>query len=249
MVAQQNSRRGCRFWFNRVVHFVFFLGLGLGLSQYIKEQIWPPAPIPTAESKAGQGSKNTVVWEQSQEVRRQITPVSSEEYRPLQLPGNKGFGFVFALPNGMALAASSRGGATGPPSELLSEGKTYLSLDTRNVLTQRHSYIQLVTAIATKADMLSFDPDGILEPGEAMFIIPAKGPPIGCTLELSKPHSLKTQAKKFKLNRTGPDISGKLSGCPVVFRKNGRVAGVLQASEESTASTVLWFETISIIPN
>ncbi len=249
MVAQQNSRRGCGFWFHRVVTFIFFLGLGLGLLQYIKEQIWPPAPVPTAESKAGQGSKNTVVWEQPPEVRRQITPVSSEEYRPLQLPGNNGFGFVFALPNGMALAASSRGEATGPPRELLREGKTYLSLDTGNVLTQRHSYIQLVKAIATKADTLSFDPDGILEPGEAMLIIPAKGPPIACTLELSKPHSLKTPAKKLKLNCTGPGLSGNLSGCPVVCRKNGRVAGVLQAPEESTASTVLWFETISLISN
>jgi len=50
MVAQHNSRRGCRFWFNRVVTFLFFLGLGLGLIQYIKELIWPPAPVPKEES-------------------------------------------------------------------------------------------------------------------------------------------------------------------------------------------------------
>lgn len=248
MVAEQKSRRGCRYYINLVAGSVFFFGLGTGLLQLIKEQIWPPEPVPATEVKAVQTPKNNVVWEQSPEVRRRTTPVPAEEYRPLQLPGNYGYGFAFALPNSMVLAASSRGDSTGPPKELLSEGKTHLTLDSDDFLTQRHSYIQLVTAIPTRAGTLAFHPDTILKPGEAMLILAPTGPPIPCTLDISQPHPLNSPAKKLKLKLdiAQLDNSGNLSGCPVVLTKTGRVAGVLIAPEGSASPTVRWFETLSL---
>lgn len=248
LVAEQKSKRGCGFWIYRAMSAVFFLGLAMGLVQLVKDMIWPPPPVPASQSAAGPGAHSNIVWKQAAKIRRETTPVSPQAYRPLQLASNNGYAFLLALPEGPVVAASARGSSTAAPGGLFSDGKPLLTLDTANVLTQRHSRIQLVTDISSKADTLAFDPDAVLEPGDIMLIIPAQGSPIPCTLALTKPHPLNAPAKKLQLTLPSPGKSGDLSGCPVVRRKTGKAAGVLQAPDPSATPTIHSFETISLTP-
>jgi hypothetical protein len=252
MVAQQNSQSGCRFWFHRVVSTVFFLGLGLGLLQYIKEQIWPPAPPATSTPAAPVGpaapSKSTILWKQSSALRRQATPVAPEEYQPLQVSGTNSLGFLFTRSNNEVLAASPRADSTMAPGELWFGGQAHVQLDNKNVLIQPLSHIQLVTGISTTAQTLDFRSDEILEPGAEMLILTGQGDPIAGNLDVSKVQSLKSPPRKLKLKGLPPEHPEILSGCPVILRKTGRVVGVAQAAAGSGAAPVVWFETLSLIP-
>jgi hypothetical protein len=182
-------------------------------------------------------------------VARNISVVPATDYEPLIGEGFQGSGFIFFVAPGVYLAATSRHqfeDSDKAPKQLIDLDDLEVTLDTEQVLRQRESQIQVITAVSKKTGSLEFQATDVVAEGDELWLITGTGERIVGKVTTRGQHALSSAPRMIRMSVKTSEIVAGSSGAPVVHAATGRVVGVMQAADKAEAPTSLKFETLNL---
>ncbi|WP_409214571.1 DUF4261 domain-containing protein [Prosthecobacter sp.] len=254
MVAvQKTEKAGCYTWFSRIVQGVFLLGILMGLYiHFVEGDTRPGTTKPTGSSQSAASPKTVSTvssWTQAPSLKSKFNRVSASAYEPLIGEDAAGSGFLFDVPEGLILAATSRhqfASVDQSPAKLFDLDDLEVSLNTQQVIRQPESQVQIVTGVTKIADCLEYNSADTLVDGSALRLILGKGQWVEGRLTLTGTHVLSSRARVLRMTvKTLENVAGS-SGSPIVQALSGRVVGVMQGADKAEGPSFIEFETISV---